>query len=371
MTTSPDRLTGTIVPDTGPAPFEISAFGAANAIRDMNNDGIADIVKQTSLNPPQYVGVAYNEGVAPNQGFFDTYDVVNEFAPYFVSVNDLNNDGHLDMVVTDDGQDRYHLNSGAGFVPEFPSYPFSYQHIEGPGNSSDGGFGSNSLIVDLDNDGWNDVLIADVDVDISGCDDRMSIYRNLTGTPGGLVVLQEQTYGSGCQDFQGNPSSCVVAGIPSNLLEGVHDVAVFDIDGDGWKDMVLGRCESTEVYLNVPVGDPRGGVSQTEPADQLRIGKNGEDLDLSWGASCLLADDDYSIYEGSLGVPFDTHEDVGICSTDNLTSRTITPGPGSTYYLVVAHDGGTLEGSYGQRSTGVERPAAIPACRAQLVGLCE
>ena len=29
-------------------------------------------------------------------------------------------------------------------------------------------------------------------------------------------------------------------------------MAVFDINGDGWKDMVVGRCSGTEVYMNVP-----------------------------------------------------------------------------------------------------------------------
>ncbi len=88
------------------------------------------------------------------------------------------------------------------------------------------------------------MLIADVDVDTPGCDRRMHIYRNLGGMPGGEVVLQEQTTGERC------PSpGCLIAGIPRDQLTGVHDVAVFDIDQDGWNDLVVGRCSGTQIYM--------------------------------------------------------------------------------------------------------------------------
>jgi len=215
-------------------------------IADMNGDGKLDIIKQTSLNAPLYVGVAYNDPA--NEGFFDTYEVVNNLAPYFISIGDLNNDGKNDIVVTDDGADRYMLNQGNApdGTADFLSLLFSFDA------ASDDGFGSNNLIADLNNDSWNDVLIADVDVDIGGCGRRMHIYRNLGGTPGSTVTLQEQTSGVGCDTGSGNPATCEVASIPADKLVGVHDVAVFDIDGDGWKDMVIGRCSSTEVWMNVP-----------------------------------------------------------------------------------------------------------------------
>jgi len=40
----------------------LSAFGAASVIADMNGDRIMDVVKQTSLNPPQHVAVTYKDG---------------------------------------------------------------------------------------------------------------------------------------------------------------------------------------------------------------------------------------------------------------------------------------------------------------------
>ncbi len=235
------------VPSPIGAPFMVSAFGAAAAIADMNGDGLLDIVKQTSLNSPLYVGISQNN--PGNQGMFSTHEVITQQSPYFVSVGDLNNDGKLDAVITDDGADRYLINLGntnPGGTPAFTARNFSFDA------ASDDGFGSQSVVADLDNDGWNDVLISDVDVDTPGCGRRLHIYRNLGGTPGGMVNLQEQTAGTGCQNSAGNPPTCLVAGIPSDKLEGVHNTAVFDLNGDGWKDLVLGRCAGTSVYLNVP-----------------------------------------------------------------------------------------------------------------------
>jgi len=363
VTPDPARFQGT-VPQNNQS-FEVSAFGAANAIRDMNGDFVNDIVKQTSLQSPTYVGIAYN-GNLSEPGYFDTYDPVNQLSPYHVTVGDLNNDNDLDLVISDDGDDRYMLNGGSGFVPEFISYTFAYTN-----GADDDGFGSNSLITDLDKDGWNDVLIADVDVDIGGCSRRMHIYRNLTGTPGDFVTLREETEGTGCANFNGNPASCLVASIPSNKLEGVHDVAVFDINGDTWDDMVVGRCSTTEIYISIPDGSPAGGVAQFDKADQLLVGKSGGagNLALSWGDSCVLADSDYGIYEGRIIAPFNQHGSM-TCSTGGSTTATISPAVDSSYYLIVPNNG-AFEGDYGQASGGLPRGQGSSSCLIQNVGVCE
>lgn len=225
------RFSGTINVNGTPFPFRQSAFGAAGAIADMNGDGLKDIVKQTSLNPPQYVGIAYNR--VNQQGFFDTYQNVYSIAPYFVSVADLNNDGRNDLILTDDGTDRYLLNQGnSGGIATFIQFTFP--------NATDG-FGAQSIAADLNNDGWKDVLIADVDVDIPPCGSRTAdILRNNGNAP--------------------NVTFTADAGsIPSSMLAGVHNFAVFDIDGDGWNDLVVGRCSTTEIWINRP---PSGIIFQ-------------------------------------------------------------------------------------------------------------
>lgn len=201
-----------------------SGFGTAGSIVDMNGDGVRDVVK--SENGP--FKASYNNPA--NQGFFNKHEVPSSGAHYGMSTGDLNNDGKIDVVVGDDGSDRYLLNTGnnANGTANFESKTFSFQ------SGGDDGFGNNSRIVDLNNDGFNDVLIADVDVDIGGCSRRLHIYRNLGNAPS--VTIQDQGTG----------------GIPAASLTGTHDVAVFDLNNDGWKDLILGRCSGISIWMNVP-----------------------------------------------------------------------------------------------------------------------
>ncbi|MCK5940666.1 MAG: VCBS repeat-containing protein, partial [Planctomycetes bacterium] len=212
-----------------------SSFGMKVAIVDVNNDGKLDIMKDDALNAPQAVSISYNN--TATEGVFGSYDLPYGNQPYHFNVGDLNNDGWTDFIVSDDGQDQYVLNQGAtGSNPASWSAPIAFSYS---GGGNDDGFGGNNLIADLDNDGWADAIVADVDVDIAGCDRRCHIFRNLGDAPN--VTLQEQIV-----------NGQVVGGITPADLQGTFDVAVFDIDGDGWNDLVVGRCTGTEVYMCVP-----------------------------------------------------------------------------------------------------------------------
>lgn len=200
-----------------------SAFGVAAAIADMNGDGVNDVVRDTALNDPRHVSISYNN--PSNEGFFNIFQPVYTNAPYHITVGDLNNDDKLDIVVTDDGNDRYMLNQGndAQGRAVFTTIPFQ---------GSDNNFGGNSVIADFNNDGLNDVLIGDVDVDAPGCTRVAHMYRNLGNLPN--VTLQEQ----------GTPVPWVPLGI--------HDIAVFDMNGDGWVDLFYGLCTGTQIWINQP-----------------------------------------------------------------------------------------------------------------------
>ncbi len=111
----------------------------------------------------------------------------------------------------------------------------------------------------------------------------------------------------------------------------------------------------------------RTAASSAGSVDSLVLDKaDGDQITLSWGASCLATDTDYAIYEGTLG-DFTSHTSL-FCSTGGATTTTVTPLIGGTYYLVVPHNA-TREGSYGTSTAG-ERPEGGDGCLPQQFGGC-
>ncbi len=187
-----------------------SVFGSNAVIIDFNADGWADIVKSKAGS----VEIFRNGG----NGFFDMTDPTYTGPAYHVGIGDLDGTGSMDLIISDDGTDRYILNPVLdGAADTSFTFPFSTD-----------GFGSNSVVVDLDGDGFNEVLIADVDVDLSGCDRISDILR--AGSGPSFV-----------------PDS---ANIPNGMLTGVHDIAVFDINNDTQPDIIVGRCTGTQIWIN-------------------------------------------------------------------------------------------------------------------------
>jgi len=215
-----------------------SGFGVETKIADMNGDGALDIMKCTTLENPTYLSIAYNQPA--NLGHFSTFQTFNPSgSPYHIDVGDLNKDGKLDCVISDDGSDKYVFNTGndaLGRVIWSAAHNFNFV------TGGDDGFGSENHIVDLNNDGWGDIIVSDFDHDDPGCGRRCHIYHNLGGTVGATnIVLREEAGSSGWRGANGI--------LPSDLT-GTFDEATFDIDNDGDIDIVFGRCGGTSVFIN-------------------------------------------------------------------------------------------------------------------------
>lgn len=113
-----------------------------------------------------------------------------------------------------------------------------------------------------------------------------------------------------------------------------------------------------------PAAEPAGAVPQPvggEPPLSV-MGLPGGLLHLSWAPSCETGDDDYEIYRGMLG-DYGSHGPL-VCTTGGLTSLTVDPEPGSSYFLVVPRNA-TREGSYGRGSDGLPRFRPTAACLLQ------
>jgi hypothetical protein len=131
-------------------------------------------------------------------------------------------------------------------------------------------------------------------------------------------------------------------------------------------------CEGAEDPTNCSVDctiasgavPPVRGASETP----LIVTRSGGEVVLSWDPSCLLTDDDYSVYEGSLG-HFASHVPRN-CGTGGLTQVSFATPTGDVYFLVVPHNI-NREGSYGQAEPPMERPASQSACFTQELATCQ
>ena len=87
------------------------------------------------------------------------------------------------------------------------------------------------------------------------------------------------------------------------------------------------------------------------------------DLTISWLPSLSAGAEDYAIYEGSIVSPWVYNHIPKICTDAGVPlTEEVTPAGGVRYYLVVATNP-DLEGSYGRRTGGFERPQGTGPCR--------
>ncbi len=218
------------------APFAVNG--------DVNGDGVNDIVKCRSNAPPYRISISYNDPA--NEGTFSDFEVPLLSAPYYIELGDLNNDGLLDLVAQDDGIDRYLLNQGNGAdgLADFSAFFLP---------PASNGFSGKTLVEDLNGDSWPDIIIADTAVNGFGCTRHLKMWRNLGDAPN--VTFVEETGGLSVADRQGT-----------------WDIAAIDLNGDGYKDLILGRCGGIRVWMADPPADvqfeyPNGFPTTIPPSE--------------------------------------------------------------------------------------------------------
>ena len=201
-------------------------FGNTAAAADFNNDGAADVARVNTLGA-NVVEVLWNNGANPGSDF--VLESVQQAAPYFLVIGDINGDALLDMVVVDDSQDRYLINEGNGGDgrADFTSYIIS---------DSLGEFGNTAKLFDIDNDNDLDLFIADVDADLP----------SFCPTTGRRAHFYENT-GNATDLFEENSFP-----IPTSELSASFDVAAIDLNQDGWLDIFQATCRGFKVWMNQP-----------------------------------------------------------------------------------------------------------------------
>jgi hypothetical protein len=177
-----------------------------------------------------------------------------------------------------------------------------------------------------------------------------------------------------------DPGADVAYAATFNGEQDVYYVRLFpDCNGNGVSDVTdLANHQSVDCNLNhlpdeceaapVCVGAgsvPDGGDVSGTP---LTLSKGaGDTVALDWGASCVAADADYAVYEGSLG-SFTSHIPRA-CTTGGALSFSLTPAVGDAYYLIVPVHA-DREGSYGTDSAGTQRPQGTSSCSQQTLHAC-
>lgn len=206
------------------------AFGTGAWIADMNNNGHADIVKISTLfsvSPFNTTGVftLYNNG----DGVFteQPFQTIETSVPYMFAVSDLNNSGMLDLFIVRDTQDRVytaqHIN---------PDGTVNYQSSTISPSPRTTGFGGDIALGDIDNNGYTDVGVSPVDVDIQNCSGPSA---------GEFALLQNSGDGNIFDPWPSNDDQ--------NIHVRPHDMKFVDLDNNGCLDIVMGLCTGWRVFM--------------------------------------------------------------------------------------------------------------------------
>jgi hypothetical protein len=245
-----------------PTGINNTVFGTGSFICDFTMDGWDDILKVSGSFEPMKLLV--NAG-AGNPGVFTVSQTLPSTTVYMARARDFNNDGRTDIYTVSDGQDYLLRNDSTGGGGINTTQTFNVN------SNRTLNFGGNVHAGDLDRDGFLDMGVADVDVDIPGCSRRFAALQNRLPANSGFIDPNNSTT------------------LPWNK-QGTHDFAFMDINGDGFEDIFMATCTTYHVYIMEPfaVATPYGtgcsginGVPVAGSAKEPQIGSTSFVLTLT------------------------------------------------------------------------------------------
>ncbi|MEM7261071.1 MAG: VCBS repeat-containing protein [Planctomycetota bacterium] len=204
----------------------LGSNASTNAVRsvtiyDMNGDGDQDIVE--GVTGSGTLRMLKNNGSGQ---FTSTPQTFASSATYNHGLGDLDNDGMMDIFAVQNGSDQYRQNNGAGTGDNILLGSLT----TAPGTN---GFGAICRVADIDDNGFDDFLVCDLDQEFpQDCSRRLQFLFNQGSAP-----FLSNGYG-------------VVPWAPN----GTSDVAPIDIDGDLDLDLLIGHCGGNSVFTQDGTG---------------------------------------------------------------------------------------------------------------------
>ncbi|MGO2371795.1 VCBS repeat-containing protein [Pseudoalteromonas sp. KG3] len=178
--------------------LEVDKFTKVNFVIDANNDGLSDILlpdietntlylqdQQGKFHPHVFTKQAQFQGDFRSKQF--KLDIDISIAPQVI---DINQDGHTDLVFSNDKQANVLLTKGATFADKVTDITFPVKF----GKTENDNYHYIDLIRDINNDGFVD-LISKIMPDADGMDAMSAtVHRNLyMGLAGGGFSTQART----------------------------------------------------------------------------------------------------------------------------------------------------------------------------------
>lgn len=201
----------------------------AMAVRDVSNDGTADILVTDSYDQSVNVSLGYGDGAFFNDGGASTGN-----DPSALKLEDVNRDGYIDLIVALRGSNQVQV------LLKIPDLGF-----EVAGTYTVGQMPAALAVRDVNGDGWVDIITANEG------DNTISVL--LTDSMGVFGAAQ----------------SIEVGALPRNL-------EILDVNGDGRNDIVVSNQNSSTISVLNGLG---GGAFL--PATTFTVG--GTPTNLAWG----------------------------------------------------------------------------------------